>query len=244
MPKPAQLQKAQLIEMAPNLKDTAPGSQPVNVQFNPETLKVTYSNQVATAENQNAQTGTAALQHVGQGSTKLAVQLWFDINHPTVGDARPKDVRELTSQVTYFITPLGDKKNPETFTIPAVKFVWGAFAFVGVMDSLDETLELFSNEGRPTRASLSFGLTQQSILAFAAGSKSRLPATGGPSGRQPAGTAPLASAAAGSSVQSMVDQGGASGASWQDIAAANGIENPRSLDPGQLLNLNVRVSGF
>ena len=40
MPKPAQLQKAQLIEMAANLKDTASGAAPINVQFNPETLKV------------------------------------------------------------------------------------------------------------------------------------------------------------------------------------------------------------
>ena len=89
MPKPAQLQKAQLIEMAPDLKNTASGAQPVNVQFNPETLKVTYSNQVTTSENKAAQTGTAALQHVGQGTTKLAVQLSFDITHPTASEAAP-----------------------------------------------------------------------------------------------------------------------------------------------------------
>jgi nucleoid-associated protein YgaU len=32
------------------------------------------------------------------------------------------------------------------------------------------------------------------------------------------------------------------GDNWQAIAQANGIENPRLLAPGQLINLNVRVS--
>jgi hypothetical protein len=32
------------------------------------------------------------------------------------------------------------------------------------------------------------------------------------------------------------------GDSWQSIAAANGIENPRLLQPGQLINMQVRVA--
>jgi hypothetical protein len=38
----------------------------------------------------------------------------------------------------------------------------------------------------------------------------------------------------------MADASGA--ADWQSVAAANGIENPRLLQPGQLLNLNPVVS--
>jgi hypothetical protein len=239
MPKPAELKKAQLIEMQPNLKEPAPGARPVNVQFNPETLKVTYANQVKTDDNKTAQTGTAAMQHVGKGTTKLAVQLWFDINHPTVGDTKPRDVRELTGQVTYFITPKGDRKNPETFLTPAVKFHWGAFSFIGVMESLEETLELFSSDGRPLRATLSFGLIQQEIMAFQDGQGSRLPAVAGVS--RPAGTVSLTSAPAGSSVQGLADISAGAGVSWQDIASANGIENPRLLPPGQLLDLNASV---
>jgi hypothetical protein len=237
MPKPTHLQKAQLLEMAPDLKGTAPGARPVNVQFNPETLKVTYSNQVATSDNKGAQTGTAALQHVGQGTTKLAVQLWFDINHPTAGEAAPRDVRELTAQVAFFITPKGDQKNPETFFVPAVKFVWGAFSFVGVMESMEETLELFSNDGRPLRASVSFGLTQQSIIAFKQGS--RLPSTGRAAGGKPTGTVPLTAAPAGANVQGLADALGKAGTSWQDIAAANAVENPRFLEPGEFINLDA-----
>ena len=33
------------------------------------------------------------------------------------------------------------------------------------------------------------------------------------------------------------------GANWQDIAAANQIDSPRMLAPGQLIDLNVRATG-
>jgi hypothetical protein len=241
MPKPVQLAKAQLIEMESGLEIPAPGTQPVNVQFNPESLKVTYANQVVTDPNKGAQTGTNALQHVGKGTTKLAVQLWFDINHPSVGEANPRDVRELTAQVAYFITPKKDPKQKDSFTVPPIKFHWGAFSFVGMMESLEETLELFSNDGRPLRASLSFSLTQQEIIAFKKGQGMRLPAVAEATSSSAVGTTPLTSAPAGSSLQGLADISGGVGLSWQDVASANGIENPRLLASGQLLDLNASV---
>lgn len=239
MPKPVTLTKAELVEMHPKLRVPAAGAVPVRVQFNPESLKVTYSNQLVTGEAQSAQKGTEALQFVGKGSTKLAVQLWFDVNHPDAGEAAPRNVRELTSQVAYFITPKKVSEKPETYTIPAVRFSWGTFSFVGVMESLDETLELFSPDGYPLRASLSLGLTQQEIIAFDKKQGDRQPKT--PGGKA-AGTAPMTSAPEGASVQSLAE--GASGGgskNWQDIAAANGIENPRLLVPGQLIDINAKM---
>jgi hypothetical protein len=212
------------------------------VQFNPESLKVTYSNQVATEPNKPAQKGTAALQHVSEGTTKLAVQLWFDVNHPDAGDA-PKNVRELTSKVAYFITPKKINEKPAKYMVPGVRFSWGTFSFIGVLESLDETLELFSSDGCPLRASLSLGLTQQEIKAFDRDQGLRQPKPKSGTG-EAAGTAPLTSAPQGSSVQNLAD--GAGGGSrngsknWQDIAAANGIENPRLLAPGQLIDLNAK----
>ena len=243
MPKPATLTKAELVEMDSDLKEPLPGAKPVRVQFNPETLKVTYSNQVATEADKPAQTGTRALQHVNAGTTKLVVQLWFDVNHPEAGDA-PKNVRELTSQVAYFITPKKADGATESYSIPGVRFSWGTFSFVGVLESLDETLELFSADGNPLRASLSLGLTQQEIKAFEKTQGLRQPKPKSGTG-EPAGTARLTSAPQGASVQSLADggSGGGRGASknWQDIAAANGIENPRLLAPGQLIDINAKV---
>ncbi len=51
------------------------------------------------------------------------------------------------------------------------------------------------------------------------------------------GASPLAQAAAGSTLQGMADAAGKG--DWQSIAAANGIENPRLLAPGTLLDLNA-----
>jgi nucleoid-associated protein YgaU len=41
-------------------------------------------------------------------------------------------------------------------------------------------------------------------------------------------------------LQGLADAAG-KGASWQSIATANGIENPRLLVPGQWIDLNVRT---
>ena len=50
---------------------------------------------------------------------------------------------------------------------PAVRFLWGSFQFDGIMESLEETLEFFSPEGRPLRASITLTLSQQQITEFA-----------------------------------------------------------------------------
>src|ERR1700674_1157980 len=240
MPKPVTLTKAELIEMNSNLLTPAARAKPVRVQFNPESLKVTYSNQLVTGETKSAQTGTEGMQYVGKGTTKFAVQLWFDVNHPEAGEAAPRNVRELTSKVAYFITPKKVSENPEKYTIPAVRFSWGTFAFIGVLESLDETLELFSSDGYPLRASLSLGLTQQEIKAFDKKQGDRQPKT--TAGGKAAGTAPLVSAPERASVQSLAEDGGGGGSkNWQDIAAANGVENPRLLAPGQLIDINAKI---
>jgi Contractile injection system tube protein len=241
MPKPASLTKAELIELDSKLNPVS-GTPSVRVQFNPETLKVTYANQLAT-EAKSSQTGTEALQHVGKGTTKLSVQLWFDVNHPSAepeegSGPATRDVRDLTAKVAHFITPFQTEKK--SWVIPGVKFHWGSFDFVGVMESLDETLDLFSPDGVPLRATLAIGLVQQEIKAFGNNQGMRLPATRGTN--EPAGTKALASAAQGASVQSLAD--GASGGpskNWQNVAAANGIENPRLLVPGQLIDINAKL---
>jgi hypothetical protein len=51
----------------------------------------------------------------------------------------------------------------------------------------------------------------------------------------------LAAAPQGASVQGLADASGR-GADWQAIASANGIENPRAIPAGQLLDLGVRVA--
>ncbi len=239
MPQAEKLAKAKMQELNDDWSAPAGNDRDVTVQFNPETLKVNYTNQVAEVKGAPDKGDPAPLQFVGAGTTKLTVQLWFDVSGQGDGtDNAVVDVRELTKRVAYFMTPQERTiKGKKHLLVPAVRFVWGSFTFDGVMDSLDETLEYFSSEGVPLRASMSFGLAQQKIKEFSgrAGSSALpgLPAT--------PGTQPLTAARSGESVQAVVGRAGA-GADWKAVASANGIENPRFPGAGSLLNLEVSTA--
>jgi hypothetical protein len=242
MPEQPKLAKAQLLELDANFTNQINPTQATIVQFNPDSIKVSFANQIEAPKGAGDQNGSQAQQFVGAGTTKLAVTLNFDVTSefPT-GLTETDDVRDLTQKVAYFITPKGDPpgNNPKKFIPPAVRFVWGSFQFDGLMESMEETLELFSFEGRPLRASVAMTLTQQKITAFQFKQVPKTPPVT-LQGGQPAGSAPMTEAPAGSNLQNMVanQPGLGSGSDWQSVALANGIENPRLLQPGQLINLN------
>ena len=245
MPESSKPAKAQLIELDANFEKKS-GGKSVTVQFNPETLKVSFANQLVQPANASGggsggtgdQSGPASRQFVGAGTTKLSLQLWFDVWAQLPETAsRVIDVRELTKNVAYFITP---KQEGTHFIPPAVRFLCGSFQFDGIMDSLDENLEFFSDEGVPLRASMTIAMSQQRITEFSGRQNSGTqtpPGVTGPAGSAP-GTSPLVQASAGASLQSIA-AGSGQGSNWQAVAEANGIENPRLLQPGQLINTNI-----
>jgi Contractile injection system tube protein/LysM domain len=240
----APLAKAELRQLDASFEHEIDRDTWATVQFNPESLKVSFANQVATPSGSGDQRGTPARQFVGAGTTKLALQLWFDVTNQQDGSRAVDDVRQLTRKIAFFITP---KKDGDKLVPPAVRFLWGSFQFDGIMESMEESLELFSSEGKPLRASVSLALTQQRITEFtfrptSGGSSpaARPPGSGGAPSGAPAGTAPMTQAPAGASLQSLATAQGL-GSSWQAIASANGIENPRLLRPGQLIDLRAGV---
>jgi hypothetical protein len=233
MPDALKLEKAELRQLDADFKNEINADKTCKVQFNPDTLKVAFANQIQTPQGAGDQKGTPARQFVGAGTTKLTLQLWFDVSQPLPeGQTQENDVRKLTQKVAYFITPTEEGGK---FVPPAVRFVWGSFQFDGLMESLEESLEFFSADGRPLRASMTLNLSQQKITKFT------FRDTPGPGAQQTPGTRPLAQASSGDTVQGMADSQG-KGGDWQGIAAANGIENPRMLQPGQLLDMNAGAS--
>ncbi|HEX6480733.1 MAG TPA: LysM peptidoglycan-binding domain-containing protein [Ktedonobacteraceae bacterium] len=232
------LKKAQIRELESDFTHEKKGGKTVDVQFNPETLKLSYSNQSSSSGSDN-NSNTKPKQFVGGGTTKLSLQLWFDVSATLPqGKQGVDDVRKLTSEVVYFITPQGDQKAPVP---PGLRFVWGTLQFDGVVESLEESLEFFSPEGKPLRASMSLNLSGQKMLTPTAQSTTGSSNVAGPGAATP-GTVPLSLALAGSTLQNLTASAG-QGTNWQAVAAANGIDNPRLLQPGQLLNLNPNVSG-
>jgi hypothetical protein len=258
VPEPPNLVRAELRELDAKFENTINQDRWVKVQFNPETLKVTFANQIVQGSGAGDQRGSQARQFVGAGTTKLALQVWFDVTAYPSGSAPAQDVRELTQRVAYFIAPNelpaeapatrstpaagGEQQQPQPrFAPPAVRFVWGSFQFDGIMDQLEETLEFWSPDGRPLRASLSLGLSQQKIT-FAFNKEQAAGALRGPAAGATPGTFPLAQAFAGATLPGLAASAGA-GASWQAIASANGIEDPLRLPAGQLVDLAARGFG-
>jgi hypothetical protein len=201
------------------------------VQFNPETLKVSYANQLAGKDEKKTGSqadGNSGVQFVGSGSTKLSLQLWFDITAPMPkGQAAVDDVRRLTQQVTELMKPT--EVNGK-YATSEVCFEWGSFKFNGIIDSLEESLEFFSETGVPLRASMSVSMSQQEILV------AKFASNASGSGLPSPGSNALTQASAGNTLQGLAAASGL-GQDWQSIASANGIENPRQLLPGQLIDL-------
>ena len=257
-------QKAWLCEIAGD--DNHRTGNNVELQFNPETLRITHGSQNHPPVNPSKGGGTTPatgtgdvpgstpIQNTGASSTRLTVQIWFDVTSVMLqGDESVSDVRTLTKKVAYFMK----EKEPATKdgpaeTPPKVQFAWGTIIFSGVMDSLDENLELFSTDGVPLRASMNIGIAQGEVQigpgvggaggGLSAGLNLSAGIGIGASASLGAGTQPLAQAEAGVSLQAMASASFGGDADWQSIASANGIENPRLLQPGQLINMNARAS--
>ena len=238
MPQPPQLIKAELREIRYDNSQQAEEINPdqtVKVQFNPESLKVNFANQKAGGD----QRGGSAVQFVGAGTTKLSLDLWFDAARPLADGSLEAngDVRRLTQKVAYFITPVKAEGEEDKWIPPSVRFLWGTFLFDGVMDSMNESLEYFGADGKPLRAKVSIGLSRQEIqFQFGDQQSPGLPSSSAP------GTRPQQQARQGDTLQGMAGRSGKPEA-WKIVATANGIENPRQVPLGTLIDINIRPGG-
>lgn len=228
------LAKAKLIELQEDLITPLDGGKKIDVQFNPDSLKVTYANEVKQPEGGDQASGTAGRQFVGKGTTKLALTLWFDVTTMTENPA--DDVRRLTKDVIFFMKP-APSADPTKYIPPGTCFQWGSFIFNGMVEGMEETLEYFSPDGKPLRASISLTLSQQEILVANYDGVTN-------TAKARAGQRPFKSAKQGDSLQNMAGAAG-KGGDWQSIASANGIEDPLRLSAGAMIDLNAggKLSG-
>ena len=165
------IEKASLFDVSGPADKPKQKGQGIKVQFNPSSLKVTLANSL----KENERSGnTRATQYVDKSSSSLSVELIFDTtldwdpSHDEIDKKtkkikeipdRHKDVRILTKKIAlaYMFQPkVGNKKTAPKRCM----FVWGTFAFVGVMESFDETLDFFASEGTPLRSTVSIKMTE------------------------------------------------------------------------------------
>jgi hypothetical protein len=212
------LQKAQLVPLDKQQKPV-PG-QAVAVHFNPETLKLTYTNNL-NADTGSKNTSGQPAQQASNSSVTLAVDLVFDTTDQLEKKQGDADVRKVITKkiVELFVTPPAPADATNSNPIPAnpCLFLWGTFQFVGLVESYNETLDFFSASGVPLRATVSMSLKESRYKIADVTQSVPSPSQPLPSGAQ---IGPALSAA------------GIDPADWRKTALANGMETPRFATSG------------
>jgi nucleoid-associated protein YgaU len=110
---------------------------------------------------------------------------------------------------------------------PVVKFVWESFEFVGVLESLNVTYTLFSDSGKPVRAKLAIALKQYTTIEEQVALAKK----------QSSDVEKTYVVRRGDTLSAIAEKAYADPAHWRVIARANGIDDPRVLQPGALLTI-------
>jgi Contractile injection system tube protein len=133
-------------------KNDQPIGPPVEVQFNPNSLRLSLANQT----DAGTSAGRQRAQHLGTGSATMSVELVFDTADQGTTEA-PRSVLDLTTPIEQMLLPQGpDKQSPAR-----MRFEWGQFVLTGIVESMSLDLELFSDNGVPLRAKINLSIQQQ-----------------------------------------------------------------------------------
>jgi hypothetical protein len=249
-----QLEPARLIKLK-KIKGTGkngepraePDGAPIKVQFNPTSLRISYTNNVdrggVTTDDQRRQNPSAR-------SATLNFDLEFDTAEERDAQRVPLDVRTRTANIRQFAEPSASRpKQPP----PLLQFRWGSFSFVGIVTQLVEDIDFFSPEGRPLRAKVSVTMREVRLDIEAkkvgrgnrtgdkAAQQGQRNATNAGPGSAPASNPDRATVAQlGESVQQLLARVDEDPATWR--AAMTGLDSPLSLPAGTQVQLTAGAS--
>lgn len=229
------------------------GSEWVDVQFNPTSLRVQISNKTAGGQ----QSGAQGRQRPGTGEMQVSFDLVFD----TADEGG--DVLRKTAAVERFVRPRSAQPGQEA--PPRVVFEWGSFQVQGVMESANLDIDFFDADGTPLRAKVAVtikgqdprwayaasqtnGAGQGAGSASGSGSSAQGDALGSPAGGSnglPTG-APgtqgsklpidkVMQAMPGESLAQLAARAGLDPSAWRAMSA--GMDNPLALKLGQEVSL-------
>jgi nucleoid-associated protein YgaU len=139
-----------------------------------------------------------------------------------VSGGQATDVREHTDQIAALVDVDTELHRP-----PVCQLRWGVFdIFTGVLISLHQRFTLFLNDGTPVRATLTCDFTE-------VGTQGQARATE----LHSADVAKTRQVRRYDTLQSLAAEEYGDPARWRPIATANGIVNPRHLQPGTVLTI-------
>lgn len=182
-------------------------------RFNPTEFQIAKTNTFAELAIPGLQ--SPPLQYVRGGSEKLTLDLIVDTSDSL------KDVRK---EYTDALRALMGIEN-EIHAPPIIKLVWNKDVFTGVMESLTITYTLFDPKGVPLRAKCSVGIKEFSTVM----QKLLEQPTHSPDFDK------SWTVRRGDTLSSIAGALFQDPAQWRAIARANGIDDPRSVEPGREL---------
>lgn len=213
----------------------------VEVAFNPQQLQVSYRGYGSTSpKGQGSQSGSSSgsggnglpknrsSQSTGYTSA-LSTTLLFDTSDSG------EDVRHKTLDIVRMFHQW-DKEQSSTSNkneAPRARFHWGTFLYQGRITGLNETLEYFSQDGVPLRATLILNMTSEQIDEIESNENNASAGSASGGGPSP-GSRPLTVTQAGDTVQDLAAR---AGRDWKQVARANGIDNPRQIQAGTVIDV-------
>lgn len=242
-----QITRARLVPLDGN--ERAAEDQWIPVQFNPNSLRITYSNTLK-VEQGTANNPPPAPQFIDKSESSLSVQLIYDTSVPgplnseflwdlhstnstqttqegefsgsqdAASHQANTDVRLLTQRIAdTFMKPVPESGSSSNNLIPKkCQFEWGAFIFRGLISSYNETLDFFSPEGIPLRATVALTLKEDSYQfdrSNQAANDRAVPT--------------FSSANSATGVAQAATANKKNPKNWRDMALLNGIEDVRAI---------------
>lgn len=195
----------------------------VEVLFNPTSYSI--SKPISYTPHARRNLNAPLLSFSGGGSRTLSLKLFFDVTEqPVIGGRRTTDVRSLTNALVELTRVKRKKGRP-----PVCDIHWGNapansdFPFRGVVNNLEQEFTLFDSSGAPLRADVRISFTE--FLAWEEDWRKTDPDF---TTRVVKRGDTLSSIAA-----EMYDDSGL----WRILAEANGMDDPRALEVGQVLHV-------
>jgi hypothetical protein len=207
----------------------------IDVQYNPAEL--TFSKAVQVAEVAIPGLDAPLVQYVRGQAETLTVDLFFDTTEEGTGP-NARSVTEHTDRIYQLL-----KIEPATHAPPVCAFQWNT-KFPGsdvsekignqrrndfqcVIESIRQRFTMFSPEGVPLRAVLTVTMREYRTLDEQLAQPPR----------ESADRTTSHVVRRGDTLGAIAARHYRRGDAWRDIAAANGIEDPRRLEPGVFLHL-------
>jgi hypothetical protein len=206
------LAKAMILVLNPT--DLTKVKEQIAVQFNPEEYSLNKDNNFASQAIPGL--SSPILQFVNGNLRTLEMELFFD----TLDDQ--KDVRTETEKVVKLL-----KIDSEVHAPPILRFVWASLDFTCVLTRANQKFTRFMTDGRPVRARVTVSFSE-----FIDGEREAKEVN-----RQTADFSKVHAVVGDETLSDLAAKFYNNAQTWRPIAIANGIDDPRSVFPGQILRI-------